>query len=226
MPLTDYFEAIHFYRNTSRKLQVDDRHWDDRADIPADVFEKLKEWMDVVLQRKVRRFDIPSEKHTLTTDASAYGSGAVHIDHQGGEWHLAQCWEKQYRFSKISTATESEGVFRMAQAALPKARRLLCTVFCDNTPTVYAGNAGYSRSARINGALAKLFRCFPLVDFQFSYIQGKKNIIPDKNSRLGLGAPSGDGKVTVIQARCRGSHNVSDPLPETTCLPVDASIVS
>ena len=158
-------------RSKSRKFI-----WTDKANR---AFMKIKERL---AQAPFISFSDPNLSYTLTTDASAYGAGAILMQKSAdGRYHVIACISKT--FSPVQrrwSATEREA-FGVVWACEKLQHFLLdreFTVFTDHRSLVYLDRTEFSNS-KIQNWQSKLSK----FKFTCQYIEGAQNVFADWLSR-------------------------------------------
>ena len=159
------------YRVKSRKFI-----WTDKANR---AFMKIKQRLS---QTPFISFSDPNLSYTLTTDASAYGAGAILMQKSAdGQYHIIACISKT--FSAVQrrwSATERE-CFAVVWACEKLQHFLLdkeFTIFTDHKSLVYLDRTEFSNS-KIQNWQSKLSK----FKFTCQYIEGAQNVFADWLSR-------------------------------------------
>ena len=195
IPACRFFEVLRFVSDTSRAMQAaGDRHWNRPAVIYPSVWRDLVIWTDIAMKNEPV-YVVPHKEPDVRflVDASSFGWGFVAHDivtnktyQYGSRWSPSFISKHSDRLGK-STFTEPWAVIFTKNRLTKLIKRPNISFYggCDNSPTVWVFNKGFSsRSYSMNHAaltdhllFADRHQCL------LRHVKGSDNVLADAKSR-------------------------------------------
>lgn len=182
--LAFYYEALSFYRH-AMSLVATHEDWHSTAPaMSAAALENVTAWLHDVRNAAPTPIVAPVSAPTIDIycDASGYGWGALSLS-QNAVLELSGVWSQEDIITnniQSSVSAEPLGIWRSVSAVVTKSTPCV-RIFTDHKNLT--GGKDYARNFEYNDLYKKLAETYPKVQFIFSFIPGKENVIADLLSR-------------------------------------------
>jgi hypothetical protein len=208
-----YFDAMRFFRNAYSFLSTNIGAWDfPMQKMPKSAKDQLIDWTEFTLTNEPRKIIRPNKKitHTVITDASGSGWGALCMRHSDGSiLTKSGVWPtRDLAEMSLSTRSEPRAVWLALASFFNCYEKAVVELYTDHLPFVYALQRSYSSSYYNNHELDKISSTFRGLTIIPVHIPGEFNVV-DALSRGEVGRTISEGALKWFADR---GHGKDEPI--------------